>query len=294
VRGPLTLSCRIERKHPRLPRFFVVPARALAGWRLDGTTVTELTLNDVEAGRHSLKRWDAERWFVELPERTCRRAGVDSGDRVRVCLRVASEALPPELARRIAEDPPSKAAWSRLSASRRRMVREHVIAAKTPAARRRRAARALGPAQAAELWRCPRCGAGFTTRNQWHSCGRFDLERLFAGKPPQVRALYRRLLGLIEACSPVTVIPQRSRVAFQVRMRFAAVTPLKSGLKGHLILASRQQAACFDRVESLTPRSHLHAFRLALKRQLPDEFAHWVREAYRYKVGRQEHLKRIC
>ncbi len=145
-------------------------------------------------------------------------------------------------------------------------------------------------ARAAALWCCPVCGASFTTRNQRHSCGRFDLEVLFAGKPPQLRVLYERFVRLIEACGPVTVIPQRTRVAFQVRMRFAAVTPQKACLKGHLILAARHDAACFERVESFSPRSHLHAFRLDSERQLTKQFARWVREAYR--VGGREHLKR--
>jgi hypothetical protein len=140
------------------------------------------------------------------------------------------------------------------------------------------------------LWRCPACGERFTTRNQRHSCGRFDLDELFAGKAPHVRALYRKFVETVECCGPVTVIPQKSRVAFQVRMRFAALTPRKNCLRGHLVLAERRESPCFVRVESLSPRSHLHLFRLEAERDFTREFQKRVKEAYR--VGEQRHLVR--
>jgi hypothetical protein len=140
------------------------------------------------------------------------------------------------------------------------------------------------------LWPCPKCGARFTTAHQQHSCGKFDLETLFARSSPNVRQLYNRFAALVKTCGPVIVLPQKSRVAFQVRMRFAAVMPQRACLKGHLVLARRVHASCFERVDSLSPRSHVHEFRLESDAQFTPEFGAWVGEAY--KVGRQEHLGR--
>ena len=136
-RNTVTLSCEIERKGPRLPRFFVIPTPPLAPWGLTGTTVVEATLNGVEIGRRTLKPWDADRWFVELSELICRLANVATGDRIRVSLRPASMDLPAELAGLIEEQPRAKAIWAALTASQQR-------AAKAPETRRRRAERALG------------------------------------------------------------------------------------------------------------------------------------------------------
>jgi hypothetical protein len=141
-----------------------------------------------------------------------------------------------------------------------------------------------------DLWTCRRCGARFTTRNQRHSCGRFSLDALFARSQPQVRALYERFARLVAACGPVVVIPQKTRVAFQVRMRFAAVTPQGGALRGHLVLAERRPSACFQRIDSLGPRSHVHVFRIESPAAFTAEFARLVRAAY--AVGRQEHLRR--
>lgn len=138
------------------------------------------------------------------------------------------------------------------------------------------------------LWRCPRCGERFTSRNQWHACGKFDLNALFERSEPEVRALYRRFVEILEDCGPVVVIPQKTRVAFQVRMRFAAVTPGKSSLKGHFVLAAPQKAACFEKVESLSRRNHLHVFRITSMNDFTGDFVRWAREAY--KFGKREHL----
>jgi hypothetical protein len=141
-----------------------------------------------------------------------------------------------------------------------------------------------------DLWRCPECGARFTTRNQPHSCGRFELDDLFRRSQPQVRELYEAFARAVRACGPVTVIPQKTRIAFQVRMRFAALMPRRSWLMGHLVLAERHPASCFERVDSYSPRAHAHVFRLRSPRDLTAELRRWITAAY--DVGRQQHLKR--
>ena len=138
------------------------------------------------------------------------------------------------------------------------------------------------------LWKCPKCGESFTTRNQWHSCGRFDLEPLFAECEPSVRQVFDRLLALVREIGPVEVIPQKSRIALQVRMRFAALMPQKRTLKGHLVLARRHDLPRFEKVETYSPQNHVHVFRLATEDELDAEFNAFLQEAY--DVGCQKHL----
>jgi hypothetical protein len=138
------------------------------------------------------------------------------------------------------------------------------------------------------LWQCPKCGERFTTRNQAHSCGTFDLDALFAGSEPVVRQLYDRFVRVVRSCGPVRVIPQKTRIAFQVRMRFAALVPQKSALRGHLVLAQRYPSARFSKIETLSPHCHVHAFRLRSESDFDRPFCDLIGAAYR--VGRQEHL----
>ena len=48
------------------------------------------------------------------------------------------------------------------------------------------------------LWRCPKCGRTFVTRNMAHSCRHLSFADHLAGKPPKILALYDYLSWLEE------------------------------------------------------------------------------------------------
>jgi hypothetical protein len=137
------------------------------------------------------------------------------------------------------------------------------------------------------LWRCPFCGRDFANPNQSHACGRHDLESHFAGKDPIVREIYDSFLAMIEQIGPVTVLPEKTRIAFQTRMSFAQLTVRRRWVLGHFVLARRADDPIFTRVETFSPRNHLHAFRIDDPGQA-EALREYALEAY--AVGRQEHL----
>lgn len=144
------------------------------------------------------------------------------------------------------------------------------------------------PRQSSPLWRCPECGRSFANRNQTHSCSDVSLQSHFAGKSEKVRELFNELLALIKKSGPVKVLPEKTRIAFQVRMSFIAVQVRRNYLIGHFVFGRRVENPRFSRVETFSPRNHLHAFRINSLTDLDDEFAAWIREAY--AVGQQKHL----
>lgn len=141
------------------------------------------------------------------------------------------------------------------------------------------------------MWRCPACGRTFANRNQTHTCAPLgDVETHFARSTPAVRAAFDRIVAVVRALGPVEVLPERSRIALHVRMSFAAVTPRRRWLDGHLVLARQVDSERFYRVETYSPRNVVHAFRLTGPEQVDGEFAGWLAEAY--TVGQQRHLDR--
>jgi hypothetical protein len=139
------------------------------------------------------------------------------------------------------------------------------------------------------LWRCARCGRRFANRNQSHFCrSRQPLAKHFVGKPGAVKALFARVRTAVEACGPVTVLSERTRIAFQARMSFMAIMVQRSGLRGHFVFASIHKHPRFLRVQTISPRNHVHHFRVVDPNEIDATFASWVAEAY--AVGRQEHL----
>jgi hypothetical protein len=142
----------------------------------------------------------------------------------------------------------------------------------------------------AGLWSCPRCGRPFANRNQTHTCAVLgDLDRHFAGCSPAVRAIFDRVLAALDGVGPILVLPEKTRIALQVRMSFAAFMPRRTWLNGHLVLARRVESARFRTVQEYSPRNVLHAFRLASPDEVDEEFIGWLTEAY--QVGAQRHLR---
>ncbi len=139
-----------------------------------------------------------------------------------------------------------------------------------------------------QLWKCAKCGRSFANRNQSHSCGRHTLREHFTGKPPKVVALFRAFVRLVRRCGPVLVIPEKTRIAFQARMSFAAVALKREQMVGHVILSRRLENPRFTKIESISPRNHIHSFAFRSPEELDDEVLSWLREAYR--VGMQHHL----
>jgi hypothetical protein len=140
------------------------------------------------------------------------------------------------------------------------------------------------------MWACPRCARTFANRNQTHTCAPLgEVDTHFAGVAQEVRATFDRVLAVVAALGPVTVLPEKTRIALHVRMSFAAFTQRRRWLNGHLVLARRIESPRFLRIETFSPRNFLHAFRLTTPADVDEEFATWLAESYR--VGCQEHLR---
>src|SRR2546425_202539 len=84
------------------------------------------------------------------------------------------------------------------------------------------------------MWRCAVCRRQFANRNQSHACGKYGLEAHFQDKPQAIRELYERFVAQVRACGPVIILPEKTRIAFQVRMSFAALRLQRSKIVGHL------------------------------------------------------------
>jgi len=139
------------------------------------------------------------------------------------------------------------------------------------------------------LWRCPKCGHRFASKNLWHSCGRFRLADHFAGKDPALRTLWDRFVALLRRNGPVTVYAQKTRIVCMVRVRFAGAQVRSRWLDAGLWLKRRASHPTLRRVDFLPPHDYLHYFRLRSLADLDAAFAALTREAY--AIGTQAHRR---
>jgi Domain of unknown function (DUF5655) len=139
------------------------------------------------------------------------------------------------------------------------------------------------------LWECPICGRTFANRNQTHTCSALgSLDGHFRDKSTKVRATFDAIVDSVTQFGPITILPEKSRIALHARMSFAAFMPRRDWLNGHLVLARRIESPRFSKIATVSPRNVLHAFRLNSPAEVDDEFIAWLGEAY--EVGMQRHL----
>ena len=77
-----------------------------------------------------------------------------------------------------------------------------------------------------ELWACPKCGAKFATKDQWHSCGQVTLGYWIDKLGPRGTALYNQFEQMNAACGEYHVAAAKTRIAFMGRVRFATITSI--------------------------------------------------------------------
>ena len=141
------------------------------------------------------------------------------------------------------------------------------------------------------LWTCRECGRSFANLNQTHTCAALgDLDRHFANRSPELRALFDALAEAVNACGPAEVLPEKTRIAFHRRMSFLGVYLRKDHLIVGFVLAERIEHPRFESVQTFSPRNHLHNLRLRNISEIDEEVREWIRAAY--EVGEQRHLRR--
>ena len=138
------------------------------------------------------------------------------------------------------------------------------------------------------MWTCPRCGRAFANRNQSHACGMWTLDDHLRAATPGVAELIQGFVALVEELGPVELAPTKTRIGFKARMTFAALMPKRRWLDGHVVLARRRESPRFRRIETFSPRNHLHAFRLTTPQDVDAEVRDCLAEAY--AVGMRRHL----
>ena len=114
------------------------------------------------------------------------------------------------------------------------------------------------------------------------------LDDHFLDKSVEVRATFDAIVEAVAQFGPVTILPEKTRIALHARMSFAAFMPRRHWLNGHLVLARRIDNPRFSKVETFSPRNVLHAFRLSSPPEVDAELIDWLGAAY--EVGMQLHL----
>ena len=140
------------------------------------------------------------------------------------------------------------------------------------------------------LWRCPKCGARFVTKNLWHSCGRATIAEWKNHMGPRARRMYRRFERLIASCGRYHLAPAKTRIAFLGRVRFAGLSAVSErGMTVTFALPRPLRSTRFARVFEVVPGWWAHKLRVTEESQLDTQLGRWLRQSYRL-MGMQGRL----
>lgn len=124
----------------------------------------------------------------------------------------------------------------------------------------------------------------------WHSCGKFSLESLFEGCNPVVWETYKAFERMALEVAPFHVIPQKSRICFQLRVRCAGGSPMKSFFRASFLLPEPDPNPRIVAIAEYGPGQFGHFTKLFKPEDVDEQVRKWLKLSTLY--GEQERLKR--
>jgi len=120
----------------------------------------------------------------------------------------------------------------------------------------------------------------------WHSCGRHTVDQFMEGKGPVAWAYWDRLQEMVGNCGPYSVVANKTRLAFMVRVRFAGMSAVSDrGSSISFWLKRRVDSPRFRKIEHYGGDDWGYHLRVTGLDQLDEEVQAWLCMAY--EVGCQ-------
>jgi hypothetical protein len=135
--------------------------------------------------------------------------------------------------------------------------------------------------ETSDLWTCPVCGKSFVTRNMWHSCGQHTVEQFMGGRGPQAWAYWERLQEMVGQCGPYSIVANKTRLEFMVRVRFAGMDAVSErGMSFSFWLKEQIDSPRFRKVVHYGRRDWGYHVRITSPDELDDEVGNWLCRSY--------------
>jgi hypothetical protein len=133
-------------------------------------------------------------------------------------------------------------------------------------------------------WQCTQCHRTFRQINQRHACGVGDPATLLKDRPPELAALYRKLVATIHSFGAVEVVTRDRYALFRTTRIFTDLTVMRDALRVVIHLGRKVSAPCFVKVGGDKRVSHVALVRT-------DEDLHaikpFLREAFHLVAGEE-------
>lgn len=109
---------------------------------------------------------------------------------------------------------------------------------------------------------------------------KYDLTSHFAGKTPNVTAIYIRLVAALRQFGEVRESPRKRSIHLDHGIGFAGIATRQHYVRLSFRTDAIIESPRIDRIEQLTPSRYQHTLRLLEPEQVDAELLGWLRRAY--------------
>jgi predicted DNA-binding protein (MmcQ/YjbR family) len=126
---------------------------------------------------------------------------------------------------------------------------------------------------------CPQCERPLTKKNSWHYCKRTTIDSLFEGKPPELKALFDKLLAVVGSWEGVAASASKTCIVFITTKTFLVVKVMKRELDLKFALPQDYNEFPVYKIANYGNKTE-HYIRLSSEEELDAEVFGMIRQSY--------------
>jgi len=130
-----------------------------------------------------------------------------------------------------------------------------------------------------EDWKCPKCGRTFSKAKQPHSCRVFPLQKHFANKEYALKLFGELKTAVHKKVGSFEVVSLPCCIHFCKNFDFAAVFPLKDGLKLHFSLDRKLSSSRVGQAAQYSKNRVMHEMKIKSADEIDAELLDWLKQS---------------
>jgi Domain of unknown function (DUF5655) len=142
------------------------------------------------------------------------------------------------------------------------------------------------------MWVCPTCGRSFRNANQSHSCKLMQKEDLFAKRPPEFRAVYKKILSVVK---PLGKFREESVppdiVFFKTNSTFLAVKIKRDHVDIEFFLDHLENIAPVSKYLQTSTHRFVHMVSVDSSADIDSRLANWIKQSYQLILSKKSNKK---
>ena len=130
------------------------------------------------------------------------------------------------------------------------------------------------------MWTCPECNRQFKSRNQPHSCGNFNIEKVFKKYSSTIFQLFYQIHNEVISFGKMNVNPVKNGVMYSVNSTFLALKPHKNYLAVEFVSDQKHDEFPVEKCVRIAKSKYANILQIDSPSAIDNQLVRWLHEAY--------------